>query len=121
MFKFHDLEVYQRAKQSYLNILEIVRTSKPPIIISDQLQRAQLSIVLNIAEGSARSTSRDQNRFYYMARSSAAECAAALDIIHTLEIINETEYFELIEELNKISYMLFRLITSKKRVVKHTF
>ncbi len=119
VFKFHDLEVYKMSKQSYLQIEELVKDKRIPLFIADQIQRAHLSIVLNIAEGSARNTFRDQNRFYYMARSSAAECAAALDIIYTRELIDEIAYFDLITELEKISYMLFRLITSKKRLAKH--
>ena len=49
--------------------------------LSDQLDRASLSIALNIAEGAGRSTPRDQARHYAIARGSASECLAVLDLL----------------------------------------
>jgi len=48
--------------------------------LRDQLLRASTSIVLNIAEGAGRQTAADKARFYAIARGSAMECAAILDI-----------------------------------------
>jgi len=49
--------------------------------LSDQLDRASLSVALNIAEGAGRSTPRDQARHYAIARGSAFECLAVLDLL----------------------------------------
>ncbi len=49
--------------------------------VADQLNRAAGSIVLNIAEGAGEFSHADKRRFYRMARRSAAECAAALDLL----------------------------------------
>ena len=48
--------------------------------LSDQLDRASLSAALNIAEGAGR-TGRDQARHYAIARGSAFECLAVLDLL----------------------------------------
>jgi four helix bundle protein len=48
--------------------------------LRDQLERASSSIVLCIAEGVGRSSRPDKARFYSMARGSATECAAIVDI-----------------------------------------
>jgi four helix bundle protein len=48
--------------------------------LRDQLDRASSSIVLCIAEGAGRSSRPDKARFYGMARRSATECAAIVDI-----------------------------------------
>ena len=48
--------------------------------LSDQLDRASLSIALNIAEGAGRA-GRDQARHYAIARGSAFECLAVLDLL----------------------------------------
>ena len=48
--------------------------------LSDQLDRASLSCALNIAEGAGRS-GRDQARHYAIARGSAFECLAVLDLL----------------------------------------
>ena len=48
--------------------------------LSDQLDRASISAVLNIAEGAGRA-GRDQARHYAIARGSAYECLAVLDLL----------------------------------------
>lgn len=49
--------------------------------LSDQLDRASISVPLNIAEGAGRSTPRERARHYTIARGSAVECLACLDLI----------------------------------------
>ena len=48
--------------------------------IRDQLKRAAMSIVLNIAEGAGKPAAADRARYYAVARGSAMECAALLDV-----------------------------------------
>jgi len=50
-------------------------------IIKDQLERASLSVVLNIAEAGGRRSRRDKARYYAIARGSATEVAALLDVL----------------------------------------
>ena len=50
-------------------------------IVKDQLERASLSVVLNIAEAGGRRSRRDKARYYAIARGSATETAALLDIL----------------------------------------
>jgi four helix bundle protein len=50
-------------------------------IVRDQLERASLSVVLNIAEGGGRRSRRDKARFYTIARGSATEVAALMDVL----------------------------------------
>ncbi len=52
--------------------------------LGDQLRGASASTVLCIAEGVGRVTPADRARFFGMARASALECAAALELL-TLE------------------------------------
>jgi four helix bundle protein len=50
-------------------------------IVRDQLERASLSVVLNIAEAGGRHSRREKARFYTIARGSATEVAALLDVL----------------------------------------
>ncbi|MFN3201507.1 MAG: four helix bundle protein [Bradymonadia bacterium] len=54
--------------------------------LSDQLRRASLSVVLNIAEGAGEFSKAEKSRFYRMAKRSATECAAVLDCLHMLRL-----------------------------------
>mgnify|MGYP001612300939 CR=1 FL=1 len=48
--------------------------------LRSQLERAAMSIPLNIAEGAGRATGPDRARFHATARGSAMECGAILDV-----------------------------------------
>ena len=50
---------------------------KMPYRLRDQLLRAASSIVLNLAEGSAKESEKDRLRFYRIALGSLRECQAA--------------------------------------------
>lgn len=49
--------------------------------LSDQLDRASISVALNIAEGAGQSLPRERARHYTVARGSAVECLACLDLL----------------------------------------
>ena len=49
--------------------------------VSDQLDRASTSIALNIAEGNGKYTRPDRCRYFEIARGSALESAACLDVL----------------------------------------
>ena len=55
-------------------------------VLRDQLERAYLSIVLNIAEGAGRRSHRDKGRFYTIARGSAMESLALIDVLIARQI-----------------------------------
>jgi four helix bundle protein len=87
----------------------------------DQIHRAATSIVLNIAEGVAESSPREQSRFLRIARRSAAECDAAFHILHSAGPITDEEAAAVGITLNQISAMLTGLIRqSDARAATHT-
>ncbi len=67
---------YQLAVQFHHSCREL----RAPSYIRMQLLRASSSVALNLAEGSAKPTARDQMRFYSIALGSLRECQAALDL-----------------------------------------
>ena len=78
-------------------------------ILRDQLLRASVSIVLNIAEGAGRRSRRDKARFYSMARGSAAECGAILYLLRARGVASEAEYASSRKLIVRIVQMLSRL------------
>lgn len=74
------LEVYALAVEFHGLVMRLVprRGVRP---IRDQLERSSLSVVLCIAEGAGRTSAKDKRRFYAMARGSAAESAAVIDVL----------------------------------------
>ena len=76
------LDVYHRALD-LLDYLDQIQELMPAgrAHLRDQLDRAGTSIVLNIAEGAGEFSLPDKQRFYRMARRSATETAAILDIL----------------------------------------
>src|SRR5262245_48971370 len=71
------LDVY-RAALEFLGLAGSLRFGRGLAELRDQLDRASMSIVLNIAEGAGRRSTPDRGRFFAIARGSATECAAIL-------------------------------------------
>jgi four helix bundle protein len=83
LFDHEKLEVY-RASLAFLVWLEPILQKLPKALaVVDQLDRASTSIPLNIAEGNGKFTGADRCRFFDIARGSALECAAALDVLRS--------------------------------------
>lgn len=76
MFDFEKLIVYQKAKGFNALSRIYLKSAKLDISTADQLRRAALSIVLNIAEGSGRFSKPDRKNFFTISRSSVFECVA---------------------------------------------
>jgi len=77
--------------------------------LSDQLQRAALSISLNIAEGAGEYSIDEKARFYRMAKRSATECAGILDVCQRLQLLEEKRYVLGRELLIRIVSMLIKM------------
>ena len=77
--------------------------------LRDQLRRAALSVPLNIAEGSGRATEVDAARHFAIARGSAMECAAVLDVIRVLGLLPEQAHQRAIGLLARLVAMLTKM------------
>ena len=73
------LHAYQVALE--LHTLCSVLVASLNRIVRDQLERASLSVVLNSAEAAGRHSRREKARFYAIARGSATEVAALMDVL----------------------------------------
>jgi len=110
-FDHEKLDVYQISLEFVMTAGEIIR--KFPTgrhNLADQLDRAATSVVLNIAEGAGEFSRAEKARFYRMAKRSATECAAALDICRVRKVIDEKMFDVGRVMLLRIVAMLIRMI-----------
>ena len=110
MFDFQKLEVYHKAKEYNHYIHRFLRTNSFDRTTNDQLRRASFSIMLNIAEGSARFSNRDRRRFLVIARGSVFECVAILEYLLDTNQLDNEGYQHFFDQLEGISKILFALI-----------
>lgn len=110
MFDFEKLDVYQLAL-AFCRAVEGILEGLPKTDyrFTDQLGRAALSIVLNIAEGSGRSHDKERRQFYLIARGSAFECVPLLTLLDEKRQISQERHAELREILNRVVQMLTKL------------
>lgn len=113
-FSFENLDVYQRA----LNFVEAIENlcqdlkGKASYGLLDQLQRAALSISLNIAESTGRWHKGEKRQFFWIARGSVFECVPIMQVLHRKHLIDEKEYADYYEQLAVIAKMLTSLVKS---------
>jgi four helix bundle protein len=80
-FDHEKLAVYREAIRFVAWAGDLLETLPRSLAVHDQLDRASTSIALNIAEGNGKYTAPDRCRFFDIARGSALECAACLDVL----------------------------------------
>ena len=90
MFDYERLDVYQCSLQYTALALKIIDDlPRGQSALADQMRRATMSIPLNIAEAAGKTTHKDRCRFHAIARGSAMECGAIIDIIRLLGIYDD--------------------------------
>lgn len=109
-FDHERMDVY-RCALAFVRCATGIRTRLPSgrSSLADQLDRAAVSIALNIAEGSGEFARKEKARFYRIARRSATECAAILDIARELGMVDSQTVGEAKDQLRGIVSMLIGL------------
>lgn len=114
-FDFQRLTVYQKASEFNRQCSKLIAEKRAPNYVKDQLGRAGISILLNLAEGSGRKSPQDRSRFFMISRSSLFECVALLDLMHQQHQVEETEYLAMTQTADEISRMLFTMIKNLRK------
>lgn len=115
-FDHEKLDVYQEFIRFVSWIDDLLEKMPKSLAVHNQLDRASTSVLLNIAEGNGKHTAADRCRFFDIARGSALECAACLDVLVAKKRIEQADSGK--SMLVRIVSMLVGLIrsTSPSRV-----
>ena len=115
-FIFEKLEVYQKSVDLTEKVINLTDGfPKGYYFLTDQLNRASLSIATNIAEGNGRYTKRDRRNFFIIARGSVQECIPLLEIAKRKHLISDIIISDLFNQLEVISKMLSGLINGLEK------
>jgi len=102
--KFEDIIAWQKAKEMTILIYTNFKDSKD-FGLKDQIQRAGVSVMNNIAEGFERKTNNEFKQFLYIAKGSCGEVRSMLYLVKELNTISESTFnklYGLAEEISKI-------------------
>ena len=102
---FEDIIAWKKAKELNLLIYRNFRNRRD-FSFRDQIQRASVSIMNNIAEGYERDSDKDFRRFLYMAKGSVAEVRSMLYVASDLTFVSRGEFDRLYKQSLEISKML---------------
>ncbi|HET9419278.1 MAG TPA: four helix bundle protein, partial [Chthoniobacterales bacterium] len=109
-FDHERLDVYREAIGFCGWVGELIGGIATKAAAKDQLDRASTSIPLNIAEGNGKFSAADRARFLEIARGSALECAACLDVLAVRKLIAGDQIIPAKEQLVRIVNMLMGML-----------
>ncbi len=110
--RFEDLHVYQRARELVNAIYQLTRTGDfaRDFGLVDQIRRAGVSIMSNIAEGFERGSTTELIQYLFIAKGSCGEVRAQLAIACDQEYVGRADYVRLHDLARRVSGMLSNFI-----------
>jgi four helix bundle protein len=119
MFSYENLKVYKKAFQANQIVYRFIKgNTSIPTYAKNQLGRAAFSIMLNIAEGSAKFSINDRKNFYVTSRGSAFECASLICLFDQGALESELKE-KLYNAFEEISRILFTMIQNLEKKLKN--
>jgi four helix bundle protein len=109
---FEDLRIWQAARE-LVRLIYMLTSNQgfyKDATLRDQLRRAAVSSMANIAEGFERGSRREFVRFLYMARGSAGEVRSHLYVAKDLDYITTSEFEGMEKQAVALSKGVFRFI-----------
>ena len=109
---FEDLHIYQRSRELVNAIYKATREDgfKRDFGLVDQVRRAAVSILSNIAEGFERGSKTEFIQFLYIAKGSCGEVRAQLQIAQDQQYIDDSIYNQLHDFCRQMSGMISNFI-----------
>ena len=116
--KFEDIESWKAAREITKVIYEISKSENfsKDFALVNQIRRASVSILSNIAEGFERGGNKEFLNFLAIAKGSCGEVRAQLYIAFDQNYVDETKFQEIVEKLSETS----RLISGFMKYLQQT-
>jgi four helix bundle protein len=106
--KFEDIEAWKKARE-LTKAINAVSNEGPftrDFVLRDQIRRASVSIMSNIAEGFERGSNKEFIQFLYIAKGSAGEVRSQLYVALDQGYIKQEIFASLSNEASEISRMI---------------
>ena len=117
--RFEDLIAWQKARELTKAIYTVTSIGifSKDFGLKDQIQRASVSAMSNIAEGFERGSSNEFHHFLVIAKGSCAEVKSQLYVALDAEYLTETIFFELKTQVEEVSRIIggLRVSIDKQR------
>lgn len=98
MHNLNNLHIYHLARKNIIDLIKVIASTRNIGDLHNQMQRAAISVVLNIAEGTGLRSNKKFLLFLGHARASNAELKAQLNILADLGKISPTH--QLIDQVD---------------------
>lgn len=107
-YNYKNLDVYKESKTLVMLVYALLKKlpREENYALCDQLRRAVISIPSNIAEGSGRTSSKDQAHFLEIAYGSLMEVSCQIDIAHDLGYITQEDMDNIEQYVKAIAALL---------------
>lgn len=103
--KFEDIIAWQKARILSLAIYSVFKNHRD-FAFRDQITRAVISIMNNIAEGFERNSDKELKQFLYIAKGSVGEVRSMLYLAKDLQYLSEKDFNEMHNFCSEISKLL---------------
>ena len=114
---FEDLEIWKDARALTRGIYQLTKDSKfsKDFALRDQIRRAAVSVMSNVAEGFERGGNQEFVQFLYVAKASCGEVRSQLYVAADQSYIAQKDCEDLTKSFKRLSVMISNLIDYLKR------
>lgn len=104
-FRFLEWPVYCSAQELFTATTALVQSlpKEYRYDIGSQLVRSSFSVILNIAEGSGKSSDKEMNRFLEISLGSLYETLAAVETLKVMRLVKEEEFVSIHEMASSVA------------------
>ncbi|MFC2108312.1 four helix bundle protein [Candidatus Bipolaricaulota bacterium] len=115
--RFEDINAWRKARSLVKEIYQITGEGKfaKDFSLRDQIRRAAVSVISNIAEGFSRQTDKEFIQFLFIAKGSVSEVQSQLYIAMDLCYVSQEQFDNLYKQADEVGRLTFGFIRYLKK------